>query len=70
MALLDRGAGAVIASSWPADAEANRHLMSELYGRLAAGEAPGRALQHAKQAVRRQVRFAHPYYWAGYLTYI
>jgi CHAT domain-containing protein len=62
------GARQVMVSLWDVDDAATAALMSEFYRHLfQAGAPPAAALRAAQAAVRRQPRFAHPYYWAGWI---
>jgi CHAT domain-containing protein len=64
-AFLRAGSRRVIAGLWDVDDQSTAGLMEALYGRLAAGDPPARALREAKLAMLRQGgRLARPYYWA------
>jgi CHAT domain-containing protein len=65
-AILAAGSPAAIVSDWKVDSAATEELMVELHRRLLAGEGPARALQQAQQALLRDPRFSHPYYWAAF----
>lgn len=63
------GAERILASVWKVDDEATARLMEEYYRRIFASPSlpPSRAMQAARQAVRRQKRWSAPYYWAGFV---
>lgn len=61
------GAARVLVSLWNVDDRATAHLMEDLYRRLlGAGRTPAAALCEAQLALRRDPRWAAPYYWAGF----
>ena len=66
-ALLDIGAGTVLASRWAIDSAATRRWMSTFYARLAAHDSPAVAARQAQQVTERH--YAHPYYWAAFQLY-
>ena len=64
------GARSVVASVWAVDDQSTELLMTEFYRgikqeRLSKAE----ALQRAQLAVRANPRYAHPYYWAGFMLF-
>jgi CHAT domain-containing protein/tetratricopeptide (TPR) repeat protein len=62
------GASRVLASLWKVDDEATTALMARFYERLLTGErSPAAALRQAQRDVRRQPRWAHPFYWSGWV---
>jgi CHAT domain-containing protein/Flp pilus assembly protein TadD len=69
-ALFVGGATASIASQWQVYDESTRTLMVDLYRRLFATGAKrasmAEALRQAQMAVRRNPKYAHPYYWAPF----
>lgn len=65
-ALMLAGSRSQVLSLWSVDDEATASLMREFYRRLRDGWAVGRALDAARQAVREEPRWAHPYYWAAF----
>jgi CHAT domain-containing protein len=68
-AILDAGAGAVVASRWPVDSAATAALVSRFYASLNSAGDPVAALASARQQLRRETRFAHPYYWSAFQIY-
>lgn len=65
-AFIISGAGAVIATEWPAGPAA-AELMGEFYHQLARGSQPSEALREAKLVLRRRPGTSHPFYWAGFV---
>jgi CHAT domain-containing protein len=66
-AFLRAGARRVIAGLWDVDDRSTAELMDDMYGRIASGIAPPRALRGAKLAVLgRGGTTAKPYYWAPF----
>jgi CHAT domain-containing protein/tetratricopeptide (TPR) repeat protein len=65
-ALLTAGAQQVLAAKWSISSEATRALMKEFYAQLTHGVSPPEALSRAEQALARQERWSHPYYWAAF----
>lgn len=63
-AFLAAGAGTVIASRWDADAKATEAFMQRFYGSLSHGDSIPTAVQKARDHVREQADWSHPYYWA------
>ena len=61
------GARGVVASLWRVDDEATAGLMQHFYGALFAGTPPAAALRAAQQATRARARWAHPFYWSGFV---
>lgn len=68
-AITKAGASRVAASSWNIDSAPSADLMAQFYRGLKSGEGPAEALRLAQQAIRRDPRWAHPYYWAGFQLY-
>lgn len=66
-ALLVAGAQAVISSLWMVEDESTRSLFEDFYSHLAKGESVASSLQLAMRTVRDQPKWAHPYYWAGFV---
>lgn len=70
-AALVAGAANVAVSLWRVDAASTGALMTgmhrELIGAGAAQSDPARALRDAALAVRRDPRYRHPFYWAGFV---
>jgi CHAT domain-containing protein len=66
-AFLRAGARRVIAGLWDVDDRSTADLMDQVYGKIAAGMPPPRALREAKlAALRKGGAFAKPYYWAPF----
>jgi len=63
------GAARVVVSLWKVDDEASAELMRHFYRRMLGPEHlhPAAALRAAQEAIRRQDRWRHPYYWAGFI---
>ncbi|MEZ4935714.1 MAG: CHAT domain-containing protein [Saprospiraceae bacterium] len=61
------GAKSILTTLWVADDSATRDLMKVFYQQLKNGEAKDRALQKAKQELLGNGRFAHPFFWAGFV---
>ena len=70
---LAAGARRVIASEWVVDDRSTADLMGHFFRGVASAERAGRrtdyvgALREAKREVRRQPRWAHPYFWAPFV---
>jgi CHAT domain-containing protein len=63
------GSRAVLVSLWSVDDEATAKLMGAFYGHLSKGVAPAIALDRAKREVRTVKRWAHPYFWGGFVLF-
>jgi CHAT domain-containing protein len=63
------GSRSVVASLWAVNDESTSLLMTELYKSLRAGDGKAEALRKAQAAVRANPRFAHPYYWSGFILF-
>jgi CHAT domain-containing protein len=67
------GARRVVGSQWPVEDRSTAAVMQRFFTRVAAAERAGSgvdyaaALREAKRGVRRQGRWAHPYYWAPFV---
>ncbi|HUD70412.1 MAG TPA: CHAT domain-containing protein [Dongiaceae bacterium] len=62
------GAPRVVASLWQVDDSATSELMTRFYrGMLADGLRPADALRRAQIGMRRDPRWAAPFYWAGFM---
>ncbi len=68
------GAQQVIASLWRVDDEATRRLMSAFYRAwVPRGGKPAHAataLREAQSVVRKDPKWAHPYYWSPWVIYV
>ncbi|MEM1440515.1 MAG: CHAT domain-containing tetratricopeptide repeat protein [Pseudomonadota bacterium] len=60
------GARRVVATLWRVEDRATAELMTVFYSELFQGTAPTRALLVAKQTLRSDRRYKHPYYWSGF----
>ena len=65
-ALLYAGARNVVGTLWRID-DAGAAAFAEPFYRSLAGAAVARSLAEAQRAMLTSSRFAHPYYWAGYV---
>jgi CHAT domain-containing protein len=64
------GASSVLASLWKVHDEATASLMAEFYKAMfREGMTPASALSVARIRIARQRRWAHPYYWAGFVLH-
>jgi len=62
------GSRRVLASLWKVDDEATSELMTRSYRALfEKGLAPSAALQAAQVELMKTKRWAHPFYWAGFV---
>ncbi len=69
-AFLRAGARRVVAGLWDVDDRSTAELMDLMYGRLAAGEPPQRALRAAKLALMAKGGVtAKPYYWGPFQVF-
>jgi len=67
-AFMYAGAPRVIATLWNVDDRASTALMRHFYAAvLERGLSPAAALREAQGALRKDPRWASPYYWAGYV---
>ncbi len=62
------GVETLVGTLWKVDDQATLELMSHLYGELGRGADVGRALQSAQEAMIDDPRYAHPYFWAGFVA--
>ncbi|MEO0345356.1 MAG: CHAT domain-containing protein [Pseudomonadota bacterium] len=60
------GARRVIATLWRVEDRATALLMATFYSELFKGTAPASALLVAKNTLRSNPRYKHPYYWSGF----
>lgn len=65
-AMLQAGAGTVVASLWDVDDRSTGSLMGAMYAGLAQGAALTSSLQQAQRQVRERQQWQHPYYWASF----
>ena len=62
------GSRSVVASLWEVDDRATAVLMEHFYkAMLNDGLTPAAALRSAKETVRKQTAWSHPYFWAGFV---
>lgn len=66
-AFLAQGANTVVATLWPISDRATAHFMSHFYTSLSQGNTTATALQQAQLALRQDPRYAHPFYWGGFV---
>jgi CHAT domain-containing protein len=62
------GSRALLVSQWQVEAGSTTELMTAFHRRLARD--PGGKAEHLRQAsleILRQPRYAHPFYWAGFV---
>ncbi|MGH9440941.1 MAG: CHAT domain-containing protein [Thermoanaerobaculia bacterium] len=65
-ALLAAGTPTAVVADWKTDSVATSRLMVDLHRRLLAGDGKAEALRGAELSLRRDPRYAHPYYWAAF----
>lgn len=63
------GSQSVVASLWAVNDESTSLLMTEFYKALKAGDSKAEALRKAQMLVRSDEKFAHPYYWSGFVLF-
>ena len=64
---MNAGASSAVASLWSVDDEATAELMKNFYSNmLREGMPPAAALREAQNTVRKDPRWASPYYWAAF----
>jgi len=67
-AFLVAGSRTTVASQWSVASNSTAALMIELHRHLLRGEPPPTALRNAELSVRKNPRFAHPFYWAPFVV--
>ncbi len=67
-AFLVAGCRTLVVAQMPAETKSTAALMVEFHRRLREGLSPAAALQQAQLALRRDPRFAHPFYWAPFVV--
>jgi CHAT domain-containing protein len=67
-ALVIAGAESLVMTLWQVDDLATRDLMAGYYARLGAGKGRGTALRDTQLAIAAQGKYAHPYFWASFLS--
>ncbi len=65
-ALFVAGCPTQVLSQWSVDDAATALLMTRFYQELKAGQPKGTALRTAERELRRNAKYAHPYYWAPF----
>ncbi len=66
-AFLHAGSASIIKSLWKVNEQATAIFMPSLYRHWSQGHSLDKALKLAKEEVKNIDRFAHPYYWAGFI---
>ncbi len=61
------GAKAVMSSLWSVSDESTADLMSSFYKHLKSGKSKAEALRMAQSEMMRSKKYAHPFYWAGFV---
>ena len=70
-ALIAAGASTAVVSQWEVDSASTTSLMIHFHQRLlerAAGRTTSDALREAAVALRKDPKFRHPFYWAGFIV--
>jgi CHAT domain-containing protein len=67
-AFLVAGCRTLVVAQSPAESKSTARLMVEFHRQLAGGLSPAEALQRAQLTLRRDPRFAHPFYWAPFVV--
>jgi len=66
-AFLYAGSNRVLATLWSVDDQATAAFMQHFYSALLTRQrSPADALADARNAMRKQLRYRHPWYWAGF----
>lgn len=68
-AFLQAGVSDVIAAQWKMSDAASRDFLVELHREFSRGSTPSAALRSARNSLRADSRYSHPYYWAGFNVY-
>lgn len=63
------GSRSVVASLWAVNDESTSILMTEFYKALQGGASKAAALRKAQMTVRANPKFAHPYFWSGFVLF-
>ena len=63
------GARCVVASIWMVNQESTAALMGHFHRSRALGRGEATALREARATLVADARYAHPYYWAGFVSY-
>ena len=67
IAFLYAGAQSLLVSLWAVDDPATAALMAAFYDARVAGADKGQALSLASAYIRKQEKWAHPYYWGAFI---
>ena len=62
------GCPTTVVSQWKVDSRSTSKLMLAFHGGLAAGRSAADALRTAALRVKSDRRYAHPFYWAGFIV--
>ena len=66
-AFLTAGATSLVLSMWAVHDASTAHLMQHFYQTLFAGATKATALRTAQRALRQELAYTHPYFWAPFL---
>ena len=66
-AALAAGARAVVASQWRVEASSTTRLMLAFHSSILHGQGKSQALRRAELVLIHSDRYAHPFYWAGFV---
>jgi CHAT domain-containing protein/tetratricopeptide (TPR) repeat protein len=67
-ALLVAGCPTAVVSQWDVHSAATRDLMILFHQRIRAGDGPAAALRAAQLSLRKNRKYAHPFYWAPFIV--
>lgn len=62
------GCPTAVVSQWKVDSASTSELMLAFHRRLRAGQPTASALRQAALSVKRDARYRHPFYWAGFVV--
>jgi CHAT domain-containing protein len=62
------GCPTTVVSQWKVDSRSTSKLMVAFHGALAKGSSTAGALRAAALSVKSERRYAHPFYWAGFIV--
>lgn len=62
------GCPTTVVSQWKVDSRSTSKLMIDFHGGLAQGRSAAEALRAAALKVKADRRYAHPFYWAGFIV--
>jgi CHAT domain-containing protein len=66
-AALAAGARSSVASQWRVEASSTTQLMLAFHSAVLHGAGKSQALQRSELSLIRSGRYAHPFYWAGFI---